>query len=213
METEWDLEACYRKTDNFRGASALAPTNYRATCVMCELTELAQKEGKSRQWIVCRVRFGAFLTFATTVAKTNSLPVNLTEARRGVLLTPRHWPKPASTSINEVAAVTRRLIGGLFGGTIVPANIAKVFESKAGMDRARNKLRNGTDAHVAIGHPVIRAYLGQGNPKRSCRAQHRIDADVADSIARRLIEALLEFGTIVPNSIWLDNCPGKYRQW
>jgi hypothetical protein len=43
--------------------------------------ELATKEGKSRQWIVVRVRFGSFLNFATAVAKTEILPKNLTEGR------------------------------------------------------------------------------------------------------------------------------------
>lgn len=43
--------------------------------------ELAEKEGKSRQWIVVRLRFGRFLNFATDVAKAESIPNNLTEGR------------------------------------------------------------------------------------------------------------------------------------
>jgi len=43
--------------------------------------ELAAKEGKSRQWMVCRLRFGQFLTFATTVASAEKLPTNLSERR------------------------------------------------------------------------------------------------------------------------------------
>lgn len=39
--------------------------------------QLAQEEGKSRQWIEKRLRLGAFLAFATTVA----IPKNLTEWR------------------------------------------------------------------------------------------------------------------------------------
>jgi ParB-like chromosome segregation protein Spo0J len=76
--------------------------------------------------------------------------------------------------LNETVAVTRRLIDGLFDGTIVPPNVAKAFESKAGMERARSKLRNGTDAHLALGHNVIRAYLGQGNPDRAHRGERQI---------------------------------------
>jgi hypothetical protein len=43
--------------------------------------ELAKREGKSRQWIEKYVRFGAFLTFATTVANPETLPISLTEGR------------------------------------------------------------------------------------------------------------------------------------
>lgn len=43
--------------------------------------ELAKKEGKTRQWIAYRVRFGEFLNYATVVAKSKSLPSNLTEGR------------------------------------------------------------------------------------------------------------------------------------
>lgn len=43
--------------------------------------QLAAKENKSRQWIVTRLRFGAFLNFATVVAKAESVPNNLTEGR------------------------------------------------------------------------------------------------------------------------------------
>ena len=43
--------------------------------------------------------------------------------------------------MNEVAAVTRRLMEGLLtGGTIVPA-VAKAFESKAGMTSVQTNFR------------------------------------------------------------------------
>jgi hypothetical protein len=42
------------------------------------------------------------------------------------------------------------------------------------MERARSKLRNGTDAHLALGHNVIRTYLGQGNPDRAHRGERQI---------------------------------------
>jgi hypothetical protein len=42
---------------------------------------LAKKEGKTRQWVSLRLCFGGFLNFATTVAKAESIPNNLTERR------------------------------------------------------------------------------------------------------------------------------------
>jgi hypothetical protein len=38
--------------------------------------------------------------------------------------------------LNEVAAVTRRIIDGLLGETIVPTSVIKAFENKAGIDQA-----------------------------------------------------------------------------
>jgi len=43
--------------------------------------EIAAKEGKSRPWVVCRVRFARFLDFVTTVTNSEKLPKNLTEGR------------------------------------------------------------------------------------------------------------------------------------
>ena len=43
--------------------------------------ELAEVEGKTRQWVAYRIRFGKFLEFATTVANQETLPKNLTERR------------------------------------------------------------------------------------------------------------------------------------
>jgi transcriptional regulator with XRE-family HTH domain len=43
--------------------------------------ELADKEGKSQQWIAVRLRFGRFLDFTTTVVNTESIPNNFTEGR------------------------------------------------------------------------------------------------------------------------------------
>jgi ParB/RepB/Spo0J family partition protein len=76
--------------------------------------------------------------------------------------------------MNEVAAVTRRLIEGLLRSTTVEPSIAKAFESKLGIDRTRTKLRNGGDVHLALGEPVIRAYLGQGNAGRAHRSARQI---------------------------------------
>jgi hypothetical protein len=41
--------------------------------------QLAKKEGKSRKWVVCQIRFGQFLTFVNSLAEleTESLPKNL----------------------------------------------------------------------------------------------------------------------------------------
>lgn len=41
--------------------------------------KLAKKEGMSQPWIVCRLRFGRFLSFITTVIKSESVPADLTE--------------------------------------------------------------------------------------------------------------------------------------
>lgn len=81
----------------------------------------------------------------------------------------------AGAALNEVAAVTRRLIEGLLsGGTIVPPAVKTAFEDKGAMDRAVGKLRNGTDPHLALGHNVIRAYLGEGDPDRAHRGERQI---------------------------------------
>lgn len=42
---------------------------------------LAEKEGKTQQWVAYRLRFGRFLTFTTTVVNADSQPKNLTEGR------------------------------------------------------------------------------------------------------------------------------------
>jgi ParB-like chromosome segregation protein Spo0J len=77
--------------------------------------------------------------------------------------------------INEVAAVTRRLIEGLLAdGTIVPPVVKAAFEDRGALDRAKGKLRNGADVHLAIGHNVIARYLGQGDIKKSLRGERQI---------------------------------------
>jgi len=77
--------------------------------------------------------------------------------------------------MNEVAAVTRRLIDGLLGRLDnCPIAVAKAFENKVGIEQARTKLRNGTDVHLAFSHPTIRRYLGQGNAKRSYRSERQV---------------------------------------
>jgi ParB-like chromosome segregation protein Spo0J len=82
--------------------------------------------------------------------------------------------------MNEVAAITRRLIEGLMEtGTIVPVSVAKAFANKAAIEMARGKLRNGKDTHLTLGHNVIRTYLGQGNADRS----HRADRQIREAIS------------------------------
>lgn len=82
--------------------------------------------------------------------------------------------------INEVAAVTRRLIEGLLegrSGTIVPDPVRKAFDDKHAINTAQGKLEKrltNPDADLPIGHVVIRTYLGQGNPERSHRAERQI---------------------------------------
>jgi len=80
----------------------------------------------------------------------------------------------AGAVMNEVAAVTKRLIEGLAdtSGTIVPDVIRRAFGDKVGVETARTRLRNG--AFNAIGHNVIRAYLGGGDPNEAKRAERQI---------------------------------------
>lgn len=80
----------------------------------------------------------------------------------------------AGAVLNEVEAVTRRLIEGLLGGTIVPPEVKRAFEDKGAIDRACGRLRRGTDVHIALGHNVIRAYLGKGDPKNAKRGERQI---------------------------------------
>src|SRR5262245_5586032 len=76
--------------------------------------------------------------------------------------------------MNEVAAITRRLIEGLLGPPDnCPEVIIKLFRGK-GLDQARGTVRNGNNIHRALGGDVIRAYLGQGNPERSHRGERQI---------------------------------------
>jgi hypothetical protein len=76
--------------------------------------------------------------------------------------------------LNEVAAVTRRLIAGLLSGsTIVEPTVVKAFENKAGIEQARKKLR-GANANMAIGENIIRSYLGDGKPDRCHRGIRQI---------------------------------------
>jgi hypothetical protein len=78
--------------------------------------------------------------------------------------------------MNEVAAVTRRLIAGL-GGTIVPPSIEKAFGGKHGVETARGALRKrfaNPDAQLPASHNVIRAYLGDGKPERSHRGERQV---------------------------------------
>jgi ParB/Sulfiredoxin domain len=79
--------------------------------------------------------------------------------------------------MNEVAAVTRRLIEGLLTANEDLDNcqgVAKAFENKTAFKQARAKLRTGTNTHLVLGIPVIRTYLGQGNPERSHRGERQI---------------------------------------
>jgi hypothetical protein len=64
--------------------------------------------------------------------------------------------------LNEVAAVTRRLIEGLLGPSDnCPKQIAGLFKGK-GIEQTRGVLRAGNDVHRTLGVDVIRAYLGDG---------------------------------------------------
>jgi hypothetical protein len=77
-----------------------------------------------------------------------------------------------AAAMNDVVAVTRRLIEGLMGGSgmIIPDPIKDAFDDKHAMETAQGKLHKrigNPDAAIAIGHYTIRKYLGQGKPKDS----------------------------------------------
>lgn len=77
--------------------------------------------------------------------------------------------------MNEVAAVTRRLIEALLGPSDnCPKVIAGLFNGAKGLETTRGALRNGNNVHRALGVDVIRPYLGQGNAERSHRAERQI---------------------------------------
>jgi ParB-like nuclease domain len=117
---------------------------------------------------------------AARKAKLDSVPIYIDDIDDDAMLrlmTDENATQAGSSAgavINEVSAVIRRLIEGLLGGggTIVPP-VAKAFDNKTGIEQARIKIRNG-NAHVALGHNVIRTYLGQGNPKNALRGERQI---------------------------------------
>jgi ParB-like chromosome segregation protein Spo0J len=79
--------------------------------------------------------------------------------------------------MNEVAAVTRRLIDGLLSApTIVgvPRAVKDAFESEYAIKQAIGKLRAGKDIHLALGYETIRRYLGQGEIDRSHRGERQV---------------------------------------
>lgn len=91
--------------------------------------------------------------------------------------------------MSEVVAATRRLIEGVSGterGDNCPPSVAKAFESKMAIKATATKLRTGADIHIALGHKVIRRYLGQGNPDNCTRGERQI---------REAISALKQSGT------------------
>jgi hypothetical protein len=76
--------------------------------------------------------------------------------------------------MNEVAAVTRRLIEGLVSSDNCPEKIQRLFNGVKGIKQTRTKLRTGSDVHRTLGVDVIRAYLGQGKPELSPRTERQI---------------------------------------
>lgn len=77
--------------------------------------------------------------------------------------------------LNEVAAVTRRIIEGLLGPSDnCPKVITGLFNGVKGLETTRGALRNGNNIHRALGVDVLRAYLGQGNAERSHRQERQI---------------------------------------
>jgi ParB/Sulfiredoxin domain len=81
------------------------------------------------------------------------------------------WGSNPGAIMNEVAAATRRVIEGLVTfdrDTTCPTQIRRAFENKTAMDQARGKLR-GNAPHLAFGHNVLRAYLGEHRGERAIR--------------------------------------------
>jgi hypothetical protein len=79
----------------------------------------------------------------------------------------------AGAILNEVAAVTRRLIEGLLGASDNCPKQIRVIQ-RQGLEQTRGALRTGNNVHRTLGVDVIRAYLGQGKPERSHRSERQI---------------------------------------
>jgi hypothetical protein len=129
---------------------------------------------------------------AARKAKLETIPIfidNMDEDEMVLLMTDENATQPGANPgavMNEVAAVTRRLIDGLLDGTIVPPRVAAAFEGKKMLDEARGRLRKSSNVHMALSHNVIRRYLGRGNPDRSHRGERQI---------REAVSALKQSGT------------------
>jgi ParB/RepB/Spo0J family partition protein len=79
--------------------------------------------------------------------------------------------------MNEVAAVTRRLIEGLLEAGSSTIVHKQAYESKLAVEQAIGKLKRrlvDPDAIIPIGINVITRYLGQGDPERSHRGERSI---------------------------------------
>jgi len=118
---------------------------------------------------------------AARKAKMDSIPIYIDDIDDDTMLrlmTDENATQQGGTNagavLNEVSAVARRIVEGLFNGTIVPLNVARAFENKAAMERARSKLAAGTDPSHDIGHGVVRRYLGQGKPENALRGERQI---------------------------------------
>jgi len=109
--------------------------------------------------------------------------------------------------MNEVAAVTRRLIQGLMDSTgrILPVPVAKAFETKHSIEIAKGRLAKrqvDSDADIPIGHYAIRRYLGKGNPADSHRTQDELrNALAALKQAARYDEIIDEALSKYPTSV------------
>lgn len=95
----------------------------------------------------------------------------------------------AGAIMNEVAAVTRRLIDGLLDlAASGQAQISEAFESKTALDTARGRLQRRAidgDGQNPIGHHTILRYLGHGDENKSHRSRQQI---------REAISALTQSG-------------------
>jgi hypothetical protein len=99
--------------------------------------------------------------------------------------------------MNEVAAVTQRLMDGLLLEGEISPSIAIAFETKRALEHARTMLRKGSNVHLALGHITIRRYLGQGDLARSGRGERdireamanlKLDSRYDDMVEQALLE-------------------------
>src|SRR5262245_9749248 len=105
--------------------------------------------------------------------------------------------------MNEVAAVTRRLLEGIMSdGEVSPPEVIKAFEDRQALLRARGRIRRSADVHIVLGRRVIRRYLGQGDEEKSQRSDDQIKQAIrnlkTDDIYDNIVDAAL--GQYLPPS-------------
>jgi hypothetical protein len=126
---------------------------------------------------------------AARQAKITSVPIyldDLDDSAMVQLMTVenalQHGANPGAV-MNEVASVTRLLIEDLIRqGQRVPVTLTLAFDDERAIDVARRRVeacRTKPNADVPVSHNVIMRYLGNGDPKKSPRAERQVREAIA----------------------------------